>query len=225
MKNFLIILYVLACGSISHANAATESGTMPATTTIMVFGDSLSASYGLSREAGWVSLLKARLHEQTPVVMINNSISGETAMGGRNRIGQALETYRPDIVIVALGGNDGLRGAPIQSIYDNLEAIIEACLRSNAKVLLAGMQLPPNYGIAYTQKFRDIYPRLAERHQVRLVPFLLEGFGEKREYFQPDGIHPNLEAQIMIMENVWEVLRLMLAPERLSAYGRTAFFN
>ena len=126
----------------------------PATPTIMVFGDSLSAGYGLPQEAGWVSLLKKKLQTQFPAHVINNSISGETASGGRNRIEQALKIHRPDIVIIELGGNDGLRGAPIESIRDNLEAIIEACLRNKATVLLAGMQLPPNYGIASRKSFR-----------------------------------------------------------------------
>ena len=187
----------------------------------MVFGDSLSAGYGLPQEAGWVSLLRKRLQTQAPVRLINNSISGETAMGGRNRIEQALKTHRPDIVIIELGGNDGLRGASIESIRDNLEAIIEACQRSKATVLLAGMQLPPNYGIAYTQKFQDIYPQLAKRHRLKLVPFLLDGFGDKREFFQSDGIHPNANAQEKIVENVWKVLQTMLKSQQAVAHGGT----
>lgn len=187
----------------------------------MVFGDSLSAGYGLPQEAGWVSLLKKKLQTQSPAQVINNSISGETASGGRNRIEQALKIHRPDIVIIELGGNDGLRGAPIESIRDNLEAIIEACLRNKATVLLAGMQLPPNYGIAYTQKFQDIYPQLAKRHQLKLVPFLLDGFGDKREFFQTDGIHPNAHAQAKIVENVWKVLQIMLNSQQTIAHGNT----
>ncbi len=186
----------------------------------MVFGDSLSAGYGLSREAGWVSLLNRRLQTQSQAYLINNSVSGETAHGGRKRIEQALKTHRPDIVIVELGGNDGLRGASIESIRDNLEAIIEACRRHNATVLLTGMQLPPNYGIAYTQKFQDIYPELAKRHGLKLVPFLLDGFGDKREFFLADGIHPNAQAQGKIVENVWKVLRTMLTIEQTVASGR-----
>jgi len=212
MKKFLIILlsFVFSAAAVnSHATAA--PGT--ATTTIMVFGDSLSAGYGLPQDAGWVSLLKKRLQtqSQSQAYLINNSVSGETAHGGRKRIEQALKTYRPDIVIVELGGNDGLRGASIEAIRNDLEAIIEACLRNKATVLLAGMQLPPNYGITYTQKFQDIYPQLAKRHGVRLVPFLLDGFGDKREFFQADGIHPNAQAQAKIVENVWKILRTMLA--------------
>jgi acyl-CoA thioesterase I len=210
MKKFLIILlsFVSCLGAVnSHATAA--PGT--ATTTIMVFGDSLSAGYGLAQDAGWVSLLKRRLQTQSQAYLINNSVSGETAHGGRKRIEQALKTYRPDIVIVELGGNDGLRGASIEAIRNDLEAIIEACHRNKAIVLLAGMQLPPNYGIAYTQKFQDIFPQLAKRHSVKLVPFLLDGFGDKREFFQADGIHPNAKAQAKIVENIWKVLSAMLA--------------
>ena len=185
----------------------------------MVFGDCLSAGYGLPRDVGWVDLLKQRLQAQSQTKLINNSISGETAAGGRNRIGQALKTHRPDIVIVELGGNDGLRGAPVESILGDLAAIIEACQRNKATVLLAGMQLPPNYGIAYTQKFQDIYPQLAKSHGVKLVPFLLDGFGNKREFFQADGIHPTVQAQEKIAENVWKVLKTMLKPQQALADG------
>jgi acyl-CoA thioesterase-1 len=223
MKNFLVILCIFF--NTLPANAGAAGAPAPAvksaTTTIMVFGDSLSAGYGLPQEAGWVSLLKKRLQTQSATHLINNSISGETASGGRNRIEQALKTHRPDIVIIELGGNDGLRGASIESIRDNLEAIIEACLRNKAAVLLAGMQLPPNYGIAYTQKFQDIYPQLAKRHQLKLVPFLLDGFGDKREFFQADGIHPNAHAQIKIVENVWKVLRTMLDSQQSIARGNS----
>lgn len=190
----------------------------------MVFGDSLSAGYGLPQDAGWVNLLKRRLQAQSQANLINKSISGETTLGGRNRIEQALKTHRPDIVIVELGGNDGLRGASIDSIRDNLEAIIKACKRNNATVLLTGMQLPPNYGITYTQKFQDIFPQLAKRHDIKLVPFLLDGFGDKREFFQADGIHPNVQAQKKIVENIWKVLKTMLteSPEESSAERITA---
>ena len=187
-------------------------------TTIMVFGDSLSAGYGLPQDAGWVSLLKRRLQTVSQVSVINNSISGETAMGGRSRIEQALKTHRPDIVIIELGGNDGLRGASIDSIRENLEAIIDACQRHKAIVLLAGMQLPPNYGMTYTQKFQDIYPQLAKRHGIKLVPFLLDGFGSKREFFQADGVHPTVQAQEKIVDNVWKVLRTMLKSQQRIAY-------
>lgn len=179
----------------------------------MIFGDSLSSGYGLPPETGWVSLLKKRLQTHSPTHrVVNASISGETTLGGRNRIEQALKTHRPQIVIIELGGNDGLRGSPIGSIRDNLEAIIKACQRNNATVLLAGMHLPPNYGITYTQKFQDIYPQLAQHYQTKLIPFLLHGFGDKHEFFQADGVHPNAQAQEKIVENVWKILRAMLTP-------------
>lgn len=188
-----------------------------ATKTVLVFGDSLSANYGIPMEAGWVALLAHRLQSHdTHYQIINASISGETTLGGRNRIEQALAAHRPDIVILELGANDGLRGAPIKSIYENLAAIIEICLMHNAHVLLTGMQLPPNYGHTYTQKFQAIFPNLAENYSIKLVPFLLAGFGEKREFFQSDGIHPNEIAQQKITENVWEVLQTMVNTDHVS---------
>ncbi|WP_090456567.1 arylesterase [Nitrosospira sp. Nsp1] len=220
MKNFLVILYILSSIGVAGSGAAAppEPATTAGTTTIMVFGDSLSAGYGLPHNAGWVSLLKRRLQIKSQATLINNSISGETAAGGRNRIGQAIKTHRPDIVVIELGGNDGLRGTPIESIRDDLEAIIEACLRNKTAVLLAGMQLPPNYGIAYTQKFQDIYPQLAKRHGLKLVPFLLDGFGDKREFFQADGIHPSAQAQEKIVDNVWKILKTMIKSPEAVAY-------
>lgn len=183
----------------------------------MVFGDSLSASYGMPAEAGWVSLLKQRLQSQSSVYqVINASISGETTLGGLNRIDQELKVHRPDIVILELGANDGLRGANIKSIYENLEAIIKACQQHNASVLLAGMQLPPNYGITYTQKFQDIFPQLAKENNAKLIPFLLAGFGDNHEFFQADGIHPTAIAQEKIIENVWEILNTMFSTTQVA---------
>ena len=179
--------------------------------TIMVFGDSISSGYGLPPESGWVSLLQKRLQTQASTYrLINASISGETALGGRKRIEQALGIHRPDIVIIELGGNDGLRGASVESIRDNLGAIIQVCQRNKTAVLLTGMRLPPNYGIAYTQKFQNIYPQLAKQHRLGPVPFLFEGFGDRPEFFQADGIHPSVQMQEKILDNVWKVLRVML---------------
>ena len=173
----------------------------------MVYGDSLSTSYGIPSKAGWVSLLEQRLHTRSPnYKIVNLSISGETTLGGQNRIEQALKEHAPNIILIGLGGNDGLRGSSIKSIYSNLEVIINASLKKQTTALLLGMQLPPNYGIRYTQKFQDIYPQLSEHYQLNLVPFLLDGFGEKLDYFQQDGIHPNEEAQEIIVENVWKSL-------------------
>lgn len=183
----------------------------------MVFGDSLSAGHGIPIEAGWVALLTKRLQSKfTDYQIINASISGETTLGGRNRIKQSLEMHQPEIVILELGANDGLRGASIKSIYENLATIIEACQQNNSLVLLVGMQLPPNYGMTYTQKFRAIFPRLAENYPIKLIPFLLAGFGDKHEFFQADGIHPNEVAQKKIVETVWEVLQTMIKTEQIA---------
>ncbi|MDO8344256.1 MAG: arylesterase, partial [Cellvibrio sp.] len=208
MKNSLIIL------TFFFIFTATASAASPKT--VMVFGDSLSANYGIPTEAGWVALLTQRLQSKfANYQIINASISGETTLGGRNRIEQALENHHPEIVILELGANDGLRGASIKSIYENLEAIIKKCQQNNVLVLLAGMQLPPNYGITYTQKFQAIFPRLAENYQIKLIPFLLAGFGEKHDFFQADGIHPSEVAQEKIADNVWEVLQTMVKKEQV----------
>ncbi len=181
--------------------------------TIMVYGDSLSAGYGLPQKTGWVSLLKTKLkREQLVYQIINASISGETTLGGLKRIKQALHRYRPSIVIVELGANDGLRGIPIKSIYNNLEAIIKVCKKNKASILLVGMRLPPNYGKIYTKEFSNIYHKIASKHELKLVPFLLEGFGDKLKYFQDDRMHPNKIAQEKILINVWRVLQKMIMP-------------
>jgi acyl-CoA thioesterase I len=178
---------------------------------VLVFGDSLSAGYGLPSGKGWVDLLAQRLEQaKPPYRVVNASISGETTLGGRNRIDQALSTHRPAIVIVELGANDGLRGQPIDAMRDNLSSIIAACRRSGAAVLLVGMRLPPNYGTDYTQKFQELFAGLAERNRLRLVPFMMEGFAGQHEFFQADGIHPTIQAQPLILENVWGELGPLL---------------
>lgn len=174
-------------------------------------GDSLSAEFGLPPESGWVSLLARQLQQRpSSYQVINASISGETTLGGRKRIERALDDNQPDFVIIALGGNDGLQGQSLPSIYDNLEAIIQSCLQHHATPILAGMQLPPNYGISYTRKFREIYSRLATTHQLPLIPFLLQGFADQPQFFQVDGIHPTEQAQEKILENVWTILEPLL---------------
>jgi acyl-CoA thioesterase-1 len=179
--------------------------------TILVFGDSLSSGYGLQRGADWVSLLEQRLREhKRDYKVVNASVSGETSLGGRNRIAPALKEHRPGIVILALGGNDGLRGQNPAAMRDNLAAIIEASRRAGAEVLLVGMRIPPNYGTAYAEKFHAVYGDLARRYKLPLVPFLLEGFAEDRGYFQADGIHPNARAQPLMLETVWAALRTLI---------------
>tara|TARA_B110000438_G_scaffold87855_1_gene87334 strand:+ start:327 stop:977 length:651 start_codon:yes stop_codon:yes gene_type:complete len=213
MKTFLITLSILllsTSSSIAYSNTGTATPPTKSTT-IMVYGDSLSAGYGLPQKTGWVSMLKTQLKKQQAVYqIINASISGETTLGGLNRIEQALKRHHPNIVIVELGANDGLRGLPIKSIHDNLEAIVKACKQNKASILLVGMRLPPNYGAAYTKKFSAIYQKIAKRHELKLVPFLLAGFGDKPEYFQEDKMHPNKNAQEKILNNVWKVLHKMI---------------
>lgn len=198
---FVRWLIVLLLGAPSLAAAAT----------IMVFGDSLSSAYGLQRDQGWTTLLQQRLTEKKLDYRIANaSISGETTFGGRNRIDAALKTHRPSIVIIALGGNDGLRGLGIDAMRANLEALVRASRKSGARVLLVGMHMPPNFGPAYTEKFQQTFRAVAAKERVPLVPFLLEGFSERQDLFQPDGIHPAAPAQVLVLENVWKGLQPLL---------------
>ena len=179
--------------------------------TILVYGDSLSAGYGLQPGEGWVSLLAKRLQaEKFDYKVANASISGETAHGGAKRIEAALKTHRPAIVIVELGANDGLRGGSPEAMRANLETIVDASLRARARVLLVGMRLPPNYGTAYADKFHKVFGEIAKRKKLPPAPFLLDGFAEKREFFQADGIHPTAEAQPAMLDIVWKRLRPLL---------------
>lgn len=182
-----------------------------AAATILVYGDSLSAAYGLSQEQGWVSQLAQRLHaEKRDYKVANASISGETALGGANRIAAALKEHRPAIVILELGANDGLLGANLDAMRANLEAIIDASRRSKAQVLLVGMRIPPNYGKDYTEKFQSVFREVAKSRKVPLVPFLFDGFADKQPYFQADGIHPAASAQPMMLDTVWKELLPLL---------------
>lgn len=178
---------------------------------IMVYGDSLSSAYGLPRDAGWVTLLEDKLRQDKyNYQVVNASLSGETTLGGKNRIASALEKNDPAVVILQLGANDGLRGQSLDSARSNLEAIIKAANRAGARTLLIGMRLPPNYGTIYTDKFQNMYRDLAARYKLALVPFMFEGFAEHREYFLSDGVHPTVAAQKMILENVWKELQPLL---------------
>jgi acyl-CoA thioesterase-1 len=197
-----IFLFVLLCNAAGVAYAAAS---------IMVFGDSLSTGYGLPQGAGWVDLLQQRLaREKYDYKVINASLTGETTVSGKNRLGGALTRHQPEIVILELGGNDGLRGAGIDTIRANLTTMIAACRQREARVLLVGMRLPPNYGKDYTEKFRRTYGAVAKSQRVPLVPFLYEGFATDRGAFQPDGIHPNAAAQPRMLDNVWKQLQPML---------------
>jgi len=176
---------------------------------ILVFGDSLSAGYGLAIDKSWVYLLQKELQRtQSGFSVVNASISGETTIGGRQRIAKALKQFKPNIVIVELGANDGLRGTPIKDMEANLDYIINKSHGAGAKVLLLGMQLPPNYGARYTTQFADAYTRLAKNHGILLLPFLLEGVESYQ--FQADNLHPIAEAQPHIMLNVMQELKHLL---------------
>lgn len=188
-------------------------GVAQAAPAILVFGDSLSAAYGIPQDQGWVALLGQRA-ERRGYRVINASISGETTRGGFSRIESALAEHQPAIVIVELGANDGLRGLSLDEAQANLEAIIRACLGKRARVLLIGMRLPPNYGNAYADKFQAMYQQAAQRHKVRLMPFLLEGFAGRPEMFLADGLHPTAAAQPLIMQRVWQNLQPLLATTR-----------
>jgi len=181
---------------------------------ILVVGDSLSAEYGLKAGAGWVALLQARLAEQKkPHRVVNASISGDTTSGGRSRLPAALRTHKPAIVIIELGGNDALRGLPLASTRDNLLAMTKAAQAEGAKVVVVGMQVPPNYGAAYGREFEGLFTDVAKQARAGLVPFLLKGVADRAdalEWFQPDRIHPLAKAHPQMLDNVWPALRPLL---------------
>jgi len=178
---------------------------------ILVFGDSLSAGYGLPQGKGWANLLQQRLQEQGyEYRVVNASISGETTLGGRNRLAQALAEQRPRIVIIELGPNDALRGQPLDAMRDNLTQMVRASQTARAKVVLVGMRIPPNYGPDYTEKFHASFATVSKATHAALVPFLFDGFAERREMFQSDGLHPTIEAQSLMLDNVWRALKPLL---------------
>ena len=182
---------------------------------ILVYGDSLSAAYGIAQARGWVALLAQRVAREHPQYSVANaSVSGETSAGGLSRFPKVLAQHKPAVVVVELGANDGLRGLPVDQMKANLGAIIEGAQRARARVVLVGMKLPPNYGPEYTRAFEDAYAELAKRYRTALVPFLLEGFAQKPEMFQPDGIHPTEAAQPLMAEQVWRALQPLLKNAR-----------
>lgn len=188
-------------------NAAAATGER----TLLVFGDSLSAAYGLRADQGWVTQLQQRLVSQGyGYHVVNASITGETTSGGRGRIERALAQHRPTILLLELGGNDALRGLPVRETQANLKAMIEASKHIGAKVLLLGIRIPPNYGAAYAQSIDAMYVALAAETRVPLVPFILEGFALDPHYMQADGIHPNAAGQPKVLENVWPSLSRLL---------------
>ncbi|AZD80977.1 arylesterase [Pseudomonas chlororaphis] len=179
--------------------------------TVLIVGDSISAAFGLDTRQGWVALLEQRLkNEGFDDKVVNASISGDTSAGGQARLPALLAEHKPELVILELGGNDGLRGQLPTQLQQNLASMIDSSKASGAKVLLLGMQLPPNYGVRYTQAFAEVYGKLANEKNVALVPFFLEGVGGNPELMQADGIHPAVAAQGKLLENVWPTLKPLL---------------
>ena len=179
--------------------------------TLLVVGDSISAAFGLETRQGWVSLLAERLREEAPQwQVVNASVSGDTSAGGLARLPALLEDHRPQLVLIELGGNDGLRGQPPARLQQNLAGMIARSREAGAQVVLLGMRLPPNYGQHYASAFEQVYLDLAQKKEVPLVPFFLEGVGGVAGLMQADGIHPAAEAQPILLENLWPTLRPLL---------------
>jgi acyl-CoA thioesterase-1 len=196
----LVILVLVAAGQPAQASDPAR--------TLLVVGDSLSAAYGVEPSEGWTSLLQSRLTaEGYGYRVVNASISGDTTTGGLGRLPRALRVHQPALVFIELGGNDGLRGTPVAVIRENLSAMIRLAQEAGARVILAGLQMPPNYGSRYTSDFARIYPELAREFGVGLVDFFLDGVALNRRLMQPDGIHPNADGQARLLDNAWPVLK------------------
>ena len=207
MRRYFIAATLLAAGvGFSPAHAAGR--------TLLVLGDSLSAEYGLPRGSGWVALLEQRLaREKRDVRVVNASISGETTFGGRSRLATLLAQHRPTHVIIELGGNDALRGLALDATRANLAWMTQQSKKAGARVLLLGMQMPPNYGADYARRFAGLYTQVARSEKAALVPFFLQGVADGPDptrWFQPDRIHPNAEAQPLMLDNVWPELKKLL---------------
>ena len=178
---------------------------------MLVLGDSISAGYGIQREESWVSLLQARMDEQMPgATVVNASVSGDTTGGGLSRLPQAIDAHNPALIVIELGGNDGLRGYPIRTIRDNLIALVRTAVDSGATPVLVGMQIPPNYGPRYTKQFQQMYPEVAEAEGATLVPELMASVALAPELMQADGIHPTAEGQPLLLDAVWPYLEPLL---------------
>ncbi len=200
----VVAFMFLLCLFSGHSACATQK-------TVLVLGDSLSAGYGLEKGSGWVDLLGKRLKKDYPeITIVNASISGDTSGGGKARLPALLKRYAPSVVVIELGANDGLRGFPVKSMYDNLLAMVEMVKKQKGTVLLLGMQIPPNYGQAYTRDFAGVYPAVAKKGKVSLVPFFLKGVAERDDLFQSDNIHPVAAAQPIMLDNVWPFLEPLL---------------
>ncbi|WP_311196198.1 arylesterase [Thiothrix winogradskyi] len=210
MLRTLYLIFCL-CGFLPVTTVVMADETTPTSknsSTLLVWGDSLSAAYGIPVEKGWVSLLQTKLGDHYKVV--NGSISGETTAGGLTRLPEALKQHDPDYVLLELGANDGLRGIDLPTMRRNLEQMITLSQAADTKVILLGIQLPPNYGTTFTEKFSATYTDLAKQYTLPLLPFLLDGIAENWDLMQADGLHPTAEAQPQILENVWKVLEAAL---------------
>ncbi|MGB3918687.1 arylesterase [Thiothrix litoralis] len=210
----LRVLYLILClmGLLPSTTvvmaAETPVTTTPETPTLLVWGDSLSAAYGIAVDKGWVNLLQEKLGDDYKVV--NGSISGETSAGGLTRLPEALKTHQPAYVLLELGANDGLRGIDLPTMRSNLEQMVKLAQAAKAKVVLIGIKLPPNYGTTFTDKFDAVYTDLAKEYELPLVPFLLAGVAEDWDLMQADGLHPTAEAEPKVLDNVWAVLEGVL---------------
>jgi acyl-CoA thioesterase I len=207
-----LLLLAVSWGFCVGAQAQTPSSSAPV---VLIVGDSLSAEYGLRRGSGWVALLQAEIDRQGPAArVVNASISGDTTSGGRSRLAALLRQHRPQVVVIELGGNDALRGLPLTMTQDNLSDMTRQAKAAGARVLLLGMEMPPNYGTQYSEAFKRVYTQVAKTQSVALVPFFLTGVADAKDplaLFQSDRIHPNEQAQPIMMRNVWPALRRLLA--------------
>ena len=196
------------------AQSAPAGGKRAAAQTILVVGDSLSAEYGLARGTGWVALLEKRLGvEKIAAAVVNASVSGDTTSGGRSRLSALLALHQPAVVVIELGGNDALRGLPLKNTEENLSWMAQAAQKAGAKVLLVGMQVPPNYGSHYAAQFAQLFESVAQKNKTALVPFLLKDVADGPDaaaLFQPDRIHPVAQAHPQMLNNVWPALRKLL---------------
>lgn len=215
IKSFAIWLFVAIFSSMllsTQAFAQTKTASAQQAQRIMILGDSISAGYGMSLAQSWVRLLQQRLDKDYPkrYQVINASVSGETSGGALARMPKLLQTHRPQVVVIELGGNDGLRGQPPKSIQENLAKLIQQSQKSGAKVLLLGMKIPPNYGTAYSQAFEQNYVTLSQNYKVKLLPFFMQGVAGQAKYMQQDQIHPNAAAQSILLNNAYPALKAIL---------------
>jgi acyl-CoA thioesterase I len=205
LRSIVFIALIFAVAPVSGNETSSDKH-------LLIMGDSLSAAYGVQTEEAWVTLLRQRLDKRgfNDWEVVNASISGETTDGGLRRLPDLLNRHQPDIVMIELGGNDGLRGFPPQVIRQNIASMVEKSQQAGADVLVVGMQIPPNYGQRYTEAFANIFPELAEQYDTELVPFFLANIYDKKGLMQDDDIHPTAEAQGQLLDNVWPVLESML---------------